>query len=60
MKKTNKLFVYLCWFAALGINIKILIRSLSNNEPIFINVVGVILLIVVISTLHLNIKTKKK
>jgi hypothetical protein len=39
----NKLFVYLCWFAALGINIKILMSGL-NNEPIFINVVARLLI----------------
>jgi hypothetical protein len=58
MKKTSKWIVYLCWYGALGINIRLLIKSVSNNEPIFTNVVGVILLIVFILVLHFSIKNK--
>jgi hypothetical protein len=60
MNKTTKLFIYICWFGALGINIRMLVQSLSNNQPIFSNIVGVTLLVVAITTIHFSIAAKEK
>lgn len=60
MKNSTKWFVYICWFGALAINIRLLIRSISNNEPAFSNVVGVILLVIAIISIHFSEKAKEQ
>lgn len=60
MKNTTKSFVYICWFGALAINIRLLIRSFSNNEPVFSNIVGVALLVIAIISLHFSEKAKEQ
>lgn len=60
MKNTTKWFVYIYWFGAIAINIRLLIRSISNNEPVFSNVVGVILLVIAIISLHFSERAKEQ
>lgn len=60
MKNSTKWFIYICWFGALAINIWLLIRSISNNEPVFSNVVGVVLLVIAIISLYFSEKAKEQ
>lgn len=60
MKKDTKWFVYICWFGAIAINIRLLIRSFSNNEPVYSNVVGVTLLVIAIISLHFSERAKEQ